>query len=407
MTTISPTRVSMYDFLYQDTQPMVSLLADAAQLSLPQTHLALNDCLQAIVSALLAYHQRHQAHAVNKKLFHNAAIKELRKYNAMNFMTVRVSLYHRNDMVDILFGDITHVTTVCKHVATKVKTTTARIKTLLTSLCVIALRELAILVEYSQLDENEIDHWFILQPQFLSENRFLVAQSVTVIHANPSKKALGKDKVTLKNSLIAADMMTHMPPTFDPYWYEVTAFTPEKNFLIADIQQATAHYLTAIGRSSSNIRQGYHNDMLVFIPMPAITVPHQSWLLQLAKIADIHLSRHRLRIASEPKLPPAKPLIDFHLLLGNNEAATMSSTEKPIEYDATLPLWKNSVILIIIIVISTLGALATLKYKTKEAEKYAAAAALMAQQKALDERQLQDVAIIKIKDKETVEASEK
>ena len=53
MTTISPTRVSMYDFLYHDTKPMLSLLADAAQLSLPQTRLGMDASLQAIVSALL------------------------------------------------------------------------------------------------------------------------------------------------------------------------------------------------------------------------------------------------------------------------------------------------------------------------------------------------------------------
>lgn len=60
MTTISPTRVSMYDFLYQDTKPMLSLLADAAQLSLPQARLAMDASLQAIVSALLVYQQHHK-----------------------------------------------------------------------------------------------------------------------------------------------------------------------------------------------------------------------------------------------------------------------------------------------------------------------------------------------------------
>lgn len=92
MTTISPTRVSMYDFLYQDTQPMVSLLADAAQLSLPQTRLALSASLQAIVGALLAYQQRHQGQTVNKKLFNRGAVKELRQHNSMNFATINATL---------------------------------------------------------------------------------------------------------------------------------------------------------------------------------------------------------------------------------------------------------------------------------------------------------------------------
>ena len=54
MTTVSPKRVSMYDFLFQDLQPIISLLADAAQLSLPQARLGLAASLQAIVTALLA-----------------------------------------------------------------------------------------------------------------------------------------------------------------------------------------------------------------------------------------------------------------------------------------------------------------------------------------------------------------
>ena len=63
MTTISPTRVSMYDFLYQDIQPLTSLLADTATLSLPQTRIAVNSGIQAILAALLAYEQRLKSYA--------------------------------------------------------------------------------------------------------------------------------------------------------------------------------------------------------------------------------------------------------------------------------------------------------------------------------------------------------
>ena len=103
MTTISPTRVSMYDFLYQDTKPMLSLLADVAQLSLPQARIAMDASLQAIVSALLVYQQHHKGQVVSKKLFGRSAVKELRQYNSMNFTTINATLYHRHDAADAIF----------------------------------------------------------------------------------------------------------------------------------------------------------------------------------------------------------------------------------------------------------------------------------------------------------------
>src|SRR5690606_2896812 len=172
MTTISPTRVSMYDFLYQDTKPMVSLLADAAKLSLPQARLAMDASLQAIVSALLAYQQHSDGQAVSKKLFGRGAVKELRQYNSMNFSTINATLYHRHEAADAIFYDNARVIKASEDIAKQIDATTSQVQILLTSLCVIVLRELAILAEYSQLDNDEMDKWFALQPQFLSAARF-------------------------------------------------------------------------------------------------------------------------------------------------------------------------------------------------------------------------------------------
>ena len=189
MTTISPTRVSMYDFLYQDIQPLTSLLADTATLSLPQTRIAVNSGIQAILAALLAYQQRHQAQAVNKKLFSRAAVKELRQYNAMNFATLSATLYHRQDVTETLFIDSTRVNKACDYIADQVDASAAQVKVLLGTLTIIVLRELAILTEYSQLDNEELDKWFDLQPQFLTKQRF-AADSVASINSHADTQVL-------------------------------------------------------------------------------------------------------------------------------------------------------------------------------------------------------------------------
>ena len=117
MTTISPTRVSMYDFLYQDTKPMVSLLADVAKLSLPQARLAMDAILQAIISALLAYQQHNDGQAVSKKLFTRTAVKELRRYNSMNFSTINATLYYRQEVADAIFHENARVIKASDYIA--------------------------------------------------------------------------------------------------------------------------------------------------------------------------------------------------------------------------------------------------------------------------------------------------
>lgn len=412
MTTISPTRVSMYDFLYQDTKPMLSLLADAGQLSLPQARLAMNASLQAIISALLVYQQRHQGQVVSKKLFGRSAVKELRRYNSMNFVTINATLYHRHDAAEAIFHDNARVIKASDYIAKNINATTQQVQILLTSLCVIVLRELAILAEYSQLDYDEINQWFALQPQFLSAARFEMSKpnlaSATLIETDPSTETRTLSENTLETELnnnsephvLNDEQLSSNPPPFDPYWYELTSFKPENHKPEKDIQLATGNYLKAIGRSPDNLQQGRHNDMLVFVEMEAIALPHQRWLLQLAKISDIYLSRHRLRINSEPDSPPKPPLVSLGLIGGNSDNTPATISEKPIEYDASIPIWKNPVILIIILVISVLGALAALKYQTQKSNGHLLATENVLEQDLTEKRQQQDVAIVKMNDDE-------
>ena len=410
MTTISPTRVSMYDFLYQDTKPMVSLLADAANLSLPQARLAIDCSLQAIISALLAYQQRYQGQVVSKKLFGRSAVKELRQYNSMNFATISATLYHRHDAADAIFNDSARVIKASEYIANRIDATTPQVQILLTSLCVIVLRELAILAEYSQLDNDEINKWFALQPQFLSIDRFADNQTqitpLTLTNTDNDKNTttVSPDSIEMGSedsaefTLLNNEQLLSTPPPFDPYWYKLSNFKADNNEPVQDMKLATGNYLKAIGRSADNIQQGGHNDLLIFAEMTAVTLPHQRWLLQLAKISEIYLQRNRLRITSEPTSPPKPPLVSLGLIGGNNDNTPATTSEKPIVYEADTPLWKNPVILIIILVIGVLGALATLKYQTQKSNGVVPATEEVLAQERSEERQQQDVAIVMVDD---------
>ena len=403
MTTISPTRVSMYDFLYQDTKPMVSLLADAAKLSLPQARLAMDASLQAIVSALLAYQQHNDGQAVSKKLFGRGAVKELRQYNSMNFSTINATLYHRHEAADAIFYDNARVIKASEYIAKQIDATTSQVQILLTSLCVIVLRELAILAEYSQLDNDEMDKWFALQPQFLSAARF-AANEPTSIESNEADEDKNLtapiEGVNTERTLLSIEQLADTPPFFNPYWHELTTFKPERHEPVQDMQLATGNYLKVIGRSSANAQQGKHNDLLMFAEMTAISLPHQRWLLQLAKISEIYLQRNRLRITSEPASAPKPPLVSLGLIGSNNDNTPTTTSEKPIEYDAPIPLWKNPVILIIIAVIGVLGGLAALKYQSQKSDGVLLATEEVIEQDLIKERQQQDVAIVMVDDDE-------
>jgi len=414
MTTISPTRVSMYDFLYQDTKPMVSLLADAAKLSLTQARLAMDASLQAIISALLAYQQHNDGQAVSKKLFTRTAVKELRRYNSMNFSTINATLYYRQEVADAIFHENARVIKASDYIAEQIDATSPQVQILLTSLCVIVLRELAILAEYSQLDNEELDKWFALQPQFLSVERFVANKptSAKLAESNENEatttsteSGLQPDlktevKNTTERTLLSTAQLADTPPAFDPHWHELTTFKPENHEPVQDMQLATGNYLKVIGRSPANAQQGKHNDLLVFAEMSAISLPHQRWLLQLAKISEIYLQRNRLRITSEPASAPKPPLVSLGLIGGNNDNTPTTTSEKPIEYDAPIPLWKNPVILIIIAVIGVLGGLAALKYQSQKSDGIKLATEEVIEQDLIKERQQQDVAIVMVDDDE-------
>lgn len=391
---------------------MLSLLADAAQLSLPQARLAMNASLQAIMSALLAYQQQHQGQTLSKKLFGRAAVKELRQYNSMNFATINATLYHRHDAADAVFSDNARVIKASDHIAEKINATTQQVQILLTSLCVIVLRELAILAEYSQLDNDEMNKWFALQPQFLSAARFSSEHTHTSSAETESNSDLlettteaveaieNNSESNAERTLLHTEQLSSTPPPFDTYWYELTGFNTENYEPVQDMQMATGNYLKAIGRSPDNLQQGRHNDMMVFTEMHAVTLPHQRWLLQLAKISDIYLSRNRLRVNSEPANPPKPPLVSLGLIGGNNDNTPTTTSEKPIEYEASTPLWKNPVILIILLVVGVLGALATLKYQSQKSDGAILATEEVLEQDAIEERQQQDVAIVMVDEDE-------
>lgn len=400
MTTISPVRVSIYAFSYQNTQPLVSLLADVTHLSLPQTRIAVTSGLQAIVAALLAYRQRHSASAVSKNLFANNAVKKLRQYNAMNFATLGTIAYQRNDVALLVFEDNAHLKQASTYIAGQVESDESKVQTLLNYLTLIVLRELAILVEYGQLNHDELDKWFLLQPQFLSIealNTTVPAKSASIVDNHLSDVFLENQNPEDHHSTQPLVDASDLPP-FDHYWYELSRFKPAQDSRTQDMQQATPNYLKVIGRSAENLKKGHHDDMLVFSEMPNIVLPHQRWLLQLAKISEIYLSRNHLRIASEPDVAPTKPFVNLSMISGNDDAVPATTSETPIEYAKPRPLWKNPTIAVTLLVIAILSALALLKYQLTQPDIEATANdnILEAQVEESTVREQQDVAIVRV-----------
>ena len=233
-------------------------------------------------------------------------------------------------------------------------------------------------------------------------SKALIAASEVALDSAIKVKAETKSEnnPNIERALLSTEQISSTPPAFNPYWHELTTFKPERHEPVQDMQLATGNYLKVIGRSSTNAQQGKHNDLLMFAEMTAISLPHQRWLLQLAKISEIYLQRNRLRITSEPVSAPKPPLVSLGLLGGNNDNTPTTTSEKPIEYEASLPLWKNPVILIIIAVISVLGGLAALKYQSQKSDGVLLATEEVIEQDLIEERQQQDVAIVRIDDDE-------
>ncbi|MDO5769062.1 MAG: hypothetical protein Q4P13_06115, partial [Psychrobacter sp.] len=396
MNYISPTRVSVYDFLYQDTLPLTPLLADIAQLSYPQAKIALQASLQAIVSALLAYHQHQDSATLIKKLLLRNVIKDLRQFNAMNFVTIEAAMAHRQTVADSLFMDSQVLSQSIDSISQAAKAPAKGVQILLTTLTVICLRELAILVDYAHLEAEEVDEWLALQPQFLAAERFIESPIDTVTQDSIDTSLVSTAASNSQLALAAT-------PKFNPQWFLMTKFTvPNANAMIpqpASSDDGVPHYAKVIGRSVSNASQSLHNELLSFAPMAAISLPHQRWLLQLAKISDVYLSRQRLKIASEPKAAPSRPLVNLGLMGNNNNNTPITASETPIVYDSPAPLWRNPVILLIVIIIGGLGTLALFKYQAQLTERTEKAAALRDQSdaRAFDDLP-QDVAIVRVDD---------
>lgn len=371
MNHISPTRVSIYDFLFEDTLPLTVLLADIAQLSLPQARIAHSASLQALVSALLSYQARHKGTAVIKKLFARGGIKDLRQYNSMNFVTITAALYHRQAVADALFPDSRRVTKAAEHIAAQIDATPSQVYTLLTTLSVIALRELAILTDYAQLDGDDMDNWLRLQPQFLNHARFTASppESTPTPTTSLPTTSLTSTSLEASNDPLTDGSSEVYPPEFDPFWFNLVDFSPPAP-ASTGIEGELPHYAKLIGRSAENASQSLHDDLIAFAPMPSISLPHQRWLLQLAKISDIYLSRHRLQIASEPKTPPSRPLVNLRLLT-HSSPASVAANDAPLDEARPIPIWKNPVILLIFFVIGALSAMAFLKYQSQQSQRIA------------------------------------
>lgn len=417
MAHISPTFVSIYDILYTDTQPSIPLLADLAQLSLPQTRLALTASIQAFVSALVAYEKAHGGDAVIKRLLTRSAIKEMRQYNAMNLATMTAAYRQPLSVTESLFNNNTSgskgLSEACQHIATQVHADPKRLEVLMCVTTIIALRELAILADYAQLDSSEVSQWLQLQPQFLAQSRYDAIENENENIAPDADAGStddddtdGKAQAQVQNQQHADDSGVtpqgvsdiHALPRFDAHWYALLGFTPAAATSATGGNDNTPHYAKVIGRTadSGNANSNPQEHMLIFSSLDGIHLPYQRWLLQLAEISKLYLERQRLKIAPEPKNPPSRPLVSLGIM-GNQDNTPATASETPIEYDKPAPLWKNPVILLIIAVIGGLGLLAMLKFNSQQNTAAQNAADTQARIEA-DANEPQDIAIVRVDD---------
>lgn len=404
MSHLSPTRVSVYDFLYQDTQPIVPLLADATQLSLPQARQGLTLCLQSFCFGLIKVHQALDADTVHKRLLQRANIKTLRQYNAMNLHTMQQVSLNVQGMATLLFHGANTASVISDDIAKRLATKPHQAEILLDLVIGLALRELSIIVDYAQLNSDEIAQWLSLQPQFLQAKRFAMTDE--------KKTNVEKTSPTVTTQIEQSDQLTQQsssdnatPPSIDvKHWQTLLAMilptppTPTDNThtdgsvsnatnnLITNTNNNTNHgntdkglpsYAKAIGRTQTpkaltttstaksaaltNMPTTTNQPPLVtqFTSMTGIHLPYRRWLLQLAQVTDVYLSRQRLKINEEPNISHSRPLVNFGFLQENRPLTT---NETPFEFDEPAPFYKNPVILLIVAVIGGLLLLTVLKY---------------------------------------------
>ena len=88
--------------------------------------------------------------------------------------------------------------------------------------------------------------------------------------------------------------------------------------------------------------------------------------------------------------PIASALASLALLSGLNANPTNAEETTTSHFDTSTPLWKNPVIFVVIIVIGTLGALATLKYHMRQSDSALSATAVVARQNLIKAQMQQD-----------------
>lgn len=239
MTPITPVRVSLYDILYQVTLPIVPILADNTGLSICQSRLGLTLGLQNVLCALLAYNQNHTGDEVIKKLLQRQGIKELRKYTAMNLSSMQAVHAQGGVICDVLFLQNGHVIQSQQYIADMLHISTERSKHLLSLIAHVCLRELAVLVEHSKINGEELSELLDLQLQFLQGKRFDTKANKPVdskpthskpIHSKPihSKADAKTDdaikleaKKTAETDAIHADV-NYCLPKFSQVWFGMT-----------------------------------------------------------------------------------------------------------------------------------------------------------------------------------------
>lgn len=356
MTALVPTRVSLYDFLVKDTLPIDAIFADLGTISLPQARIIIEQGIQAVISALLAYNQLQGADAVLKKLLNRSQIKELRKYNAFNFSTMQSALQHGQNVSEALFSSSDIQRAVCHKLAEQAQLKPGQARPLLSALSVLCLREIAILADFAHLDAADLDQWFKQQPQFLW---------------------LKRDQAALASAQHICDTYAYQIPDFDPDWHSITGYKLPAATPTLSLDQMP-HYAKVIGRTTqpstvpSNepliVDTANKSDILTFCAMDNIALPYQRWMLQLAKISEIYLSRNRLKIAPEPIQPPSRPFVNFIFMDKEKEEKAFASASDSTEPTSFTAFWKNPVIILLVIVIGGLGLMAVGKYQYKKSK---------------------------------------
>ncbi|SUD90995.1 hypothetical protein [Psychrobacter phenylpyruvicus] len=360
MTALLPTRVSLYDFLFEDTLPIDSIFADIAGISIPQARVLIENGIQAIISGLMAYNQQHGGDAVLKKLLRRSQIKELRKYNAFNLKSMNAAYQNGHAINDILFDSTEIQKLVCQKLADQTQISSGQLRLLLGALSLLCLREIAILADYAQLDAQEIDCWFGLQPQFFQLDR---TNANEINHSN--------------NPVLD----THQLPNFDNSWHQITGYQQPTVSTSTPTEQIP-HYAKVIGRThqaslinnvSANNGQIIvdnlnNSEVLTFATIPNICLPYQRWLLQLAKISDIYLSRKRLKVSPEPVQPPSRPFVNFGFLDKDSKKNKQSVANKLESAAGNTPFWKNPVLILLVLVIGGLTLMAIGKYQYKKSQ---------------------------------------